>query len=187
MVEGGKIKTVSRYLRRQHRPTVITTNDGEQIVVRSALEARWSILFDTLGLKWKYEPKVCRFYTPDFHVEGIGYVEIKPSVDLLISESEARIRRFCREHPKEKLYAFISENVSLDRVALYQAEMLYEVPFTYMAQIIAQCRDPNHRCPPSLHSEAIKCAFNTANQYTLDHCLPAVVSLPPIIGNNLVA
>lgn len=56
---------------------------------RSRLEARYAVLFDTLGIKWDYEPEGFEFpdgrrYLPDFwlHVpgkEGWGYwVEIKP-------------------------------------------------------------------------------------------------------------
>jgi hypothetical protein len=187
VVARGKIKTASRYLRQQHRPTVVHTSAGQQIVVRSALEARWAIFFDTLGLKWKYEPKPCKFYTPDFHVEGIGYVEIKPSVRLLASESQRKIKRFCKEHPKEKLYAFISENVSFDGVALYQDQMLYAVTFTCMAQIIADHRDSKRISRFSSHTDAIKCAFKTANQCKLDHFVPVGASLLELIGNKLIA
>lgn len=51
---------------------------------RSRLEARWAVFFDVWGLKWRYEPDAFllpsgRAYLPDFLLEGIGYVECKPS------------------------------------------------------------------------------------------------------------
>jgi hypothetical protein len=63
---------------------------------RSRLEARWAVFFDTLGVKWEYEPEGFSLpsgpYLPDFfvyanedsgsfkrHGSGTGYwVEIKP-------------------------------------------------------------------------------------------------------------
>lgn len=51
---------------------------------RSRLEARWAVFFDTLGIKYEYEPEGFEFddgtrYLPDFWLPGIGvYVEIKP-------------------------------------------------------------------------------------------------------------
>ena len=53
---------------------------------RSRLEARWAIFFDTLGIKWEYEPEGYRMsdgtcYLPDFWLPtfcGGMYVEVKP-------------------------------------------------------------------------------------------------------------
>lgn len=50
---------------------------------RSRLEARWAVFFDELGLRWNYEPEGFELpcgtkYLPDFFIEKIGYVEIKP-------------------------------------------------------------------------------------------------------------
>ena len=50
---------------------------------RSRLEARWAIFADTLGLQWTYEPEGFELYDgsrylPDFLVDGIGWIEIKP-------------------------------------------------------------------------------------------------------------
>lgn len=69
---------------------------------RSRLEARWAIVFDHLGLTWHYEPDCYElvpvpapdwspprrpgrlhhdehggWYLPDFHLDGIGYFEVK--------------------------------------------------------------------------------------------------------------
>ena len=54
---------------------------------RSRLEARWAVFFDVWGVKWRYEPDVIllpsgRAYLPDFFLEGIGYVECKPSREV---------------------------------------------------------------------------------------------------------
>jgi hypothetical protein len=53
---------------------------------RSRLEARWAVFFDALTLTWQYEPEGFvlpdgRGYLPDFHVNDIGWLEIKPTVD----------------------------------------------------------------------------------------------------------
>lgn len=54
---------------------------------RSRLEARWAVFFDTLGLKWEYEPQGFVVhsgpgYLPDFAVQTpacLLFVEVKPS------------------------------------------------------------------------------------------------------------
>jgi hypothetical protein len=53
------------------------------ILFRSRLEARWAAFFDTLDINWEYEPKTFILpnhyqYTPDFWVENLGWIEIKP-------------------------------------------------------------------------------------------------------------
>lgn len=53
---------------------------------RSMLEAKWSVFFDSIKVKWQYEPEKFylpddMIYTPDFYLENIGWFEIKPSVD----------------------------------------------------------------------------------------------------------
>lgn len=55
--------------------------------LRSRLEARWAVCFDTLGIRWEYEPEAFgdgkQGYLPDFWLpEQKTYVEIKPSGDL---------------------------------------------------------------------------------------------------------
>jgi hypothetical protein len=49
---------------------------------RSRLEARWAVFFDTLDIKWQYEPEGFEtphgWYLPDFYLpEGGAWVEIK--------------------------------------------------------------------------------------------------------------
>ena len=59
------------------------------ITFRSRLESRWAVYFDTLRLKWSYEPYPIKLsgghtYTPDFLVMGAvkhkGLWEVKPSL-----------------------------------------------------------------------------------------------------------
>jgi len=49
---------------------------------RSRTEARWAVFFDSMGLKWEYEPQGFVLpsggYLPDFRVGGLGWFEIKP-------------------------------------------------------------------------------------------------------------
>ena len=51
---------------------------------RSSLELRWAVYFDSLGLKWEYEPFFFRSsdgrnYLPDFRIAELGVlVEVKP-------------------------------------------------------------------------------------------------------------
>jgi hypothetical protein len=64
-----------------------TEYDG--IFFRSRLEARWAILFNSLKLRWVYEPECFilssgQKYTPDFYIPKFDlYVEIKPNFDWL--------------------------------------------------------------------------------------------------------
>lgn len=57
---------------------------------RSRLEARWAHFFDTLGVRWEYEPQGYhvgeqrRPYLPDFYLTDLGtWVEVKGSADRL--------------------------------------------------------------------------------------------------------
>lgn len=72
---------------RQGKWSIPVTYKG--IHFRSHLEARWAVFFDTLGLKYEYEPALERvrtglrevMYAPDFHLESELFdlmVEIKP-------------------------------------------------------------------------------------------------------------
>jgi hypothetical protein len=50
---------------------------------RSRLEARWAVFFDTLGVRWEYEPEGFTLpsgnYLPDFRLPGLNmFAEIKP-------------------------------------------------------------------------------------------------------------
>lgn len=53
---------------------------------RSRLEARWAVFFQTLGVRWEYEPEgfvlsTGEYYLPDFRIslrDGPLWVEVKP-------------------------------------------------------------------------------------------------------------
>jgi len=82
---------------------------------RSRLEARWAAFYDKLGVKWAYEEEgfdlrfdanESVFYLPDFHLEGIGYIEIKPKEPDAIENKKAERLAL---HTKENVYIFFGE------------------------------------------------------------------------------
>jgi hypothetical protein len=90
----------------ENKPAALTFN-GRRTVFRSRLEARWAAYFASRGLTWEYEP--FKFpvangvtYTPDFKVEGIGIIEVKPHFDAL-ADSVERIEQYV-EKTKERVY-----------------------------------------------------------------------------------
>lgn len=84
------------------RRTIFPARNGEdRIFFRSLLEARWALTFDMMDIKWSYEPFSFELnsrlvYTPDFYLEDIGWIEIKPTFKTLLAV-------------KEKLLAFTLE------------------------------------------------------------------------------
>ncbi len=168
-------------MRRHHRATVVELGDGKELLVRSALEARWAIFFNTIGLTFQYEPKEVRYYTPDFFVDGLGYVEIKPTIRLLGSESERKITRFCKEHPAVKLFCFIGETVSFETVVMFESDKIYAPTFTHLIQAIIPIRDPKLLNRFEAHCDAINYAFKTSNQFKLNHWVRVGAYLPEVI------
>ncbi len=60
---------------------------------RSRLEARWAVFFDTLGVKWEYEPQGFKVddncYLPDFWLpETETWVEVKGSSESLKADAD---------------------------------------------------------------------------------------------------
>lgn len=110
-------------MRKPSRLTVFTLTDGSTITTRSALEARWAIFFNEIRLSWKYEPCGIGNYLPDFRVEGLGFVEIKPTLDLLISETSERIR-LAAPLTHEDIFVFVGGQVSFNTVAIYQGKQI---------------------------------------------------------------
>lgn len=97
------------------KPIAIQRRNGDRVAFRSRLEARWALYFDALGFDWKYEP--FRFpigqgntYTPDFEVEGIGIIEVKPTWDAL-AESVIRIAEYVDQTKKRVLLLYGSSPV----------------------------------------------------------------------------
>jgi hypothetical protein len=77
---------------------------------RSRLEARWAVLFDGLGIEWRYEDEGFiledgTWYLPDFYLptfNGGMFVEVKPQ--FVIEEKEI-CRDLCFESKKSVLLA----------------------------------------------------------------------------------
>ena len=84
------------------------------IVFRSRLEARWAVFFDSLGIRYKYEPArlavVPHGYTPDFllplqdRFDRVLWIEVKPS-DYELSDVDKPDALACPSVP----VAFIHE------------------------------------------------------------------------------
>lgn len=65
---------------------------------RSRLEARWAVLFGSLGMKWEYEPEGFDlngvWYLPDFRLPDLSlWVEVKPDASLSAHDQQ-KTRRF---------------------------------------------------------------------------------------------
>jgi hypothetical protein len=84
---------------------------------RSRLEARWAVFFDTLGVRYEYEPQGFELarpgrravlYLPDFWIPDLGFwVEIKPtppdaaaSAKCAFLASQTKCDVFCFDHPE---------------------------------------------------------------------------------------
>ncbi len=164
-------------MRTDHKLTVYTLADGTSITTRSALETRWAIFFNELGLKWHYEPRKLMFngggfYTPDFLIEQLGFVEIKPTLDLLISESSTKIERAARNCTTEKIYCFVGERVSFDTVAMYEGKSIFAPTYVELVRILFAIRHPNENAEFAEHrafSAVIEMCMNRANRAKLDH------------------
>src|SRR5436309_154344 len=81
---------------------------------RSRLEARWAVFWDSLGVRWEYEPEGFRFkdgtcYLPDFWLPEVQYfgcvlisgiwVEVKPE-----GGDFSKARMLCEESQKPVLF-----------------------------------------------------------------------------------
>lgn len=78
------------------------------VAFRSRLEARWAVVFDSLGIRWQYEPHTFDVghngYTPDFYIDGGDedhenewghFVEVKPG-DAVSRNERERIAEIAR-------------------------------------------------------------------------------------------
>lgn len=139
---------------------------------RSMLEARWAIFFRELKLKWKYEPTILRAgsttYTPDFHVEGFGYIEIKPTLELFIAETSQRIKKIAAVYPTLKFYAFCASYVAIQDVALYHGSQLFAPTFHQIYKLISEARKGGDRLTDYQQSADIKRAMAIANTSRLN-------------------
>lgn len=134
---------------------------------RSTLEARWAIFFRELNLRWKYEPTTLHHegcsYSPDFHVEGFGYVEIKPTLQLFITETSSRLARIAASYPDRLFYVFCSPHVSLDYAALYQGDKIFAPTPQQMYGKLSYARAGGDRLTIEAQNADIKRAAIIAN------------------------
>lgn len=87
---------------------------------KSRLECRWAIFFDILGWSWKYEPKVDRYYRPDFLIRNKDryfFIEVKPIDQFDLSRFNAhKAEMFARKHfNADKLDNFVFVGLSPSR------------------------------------------------------------------------
>ncbi len=136
------------------------------------LEARWAIFFRELNLKWKYEPTILRAgtttYTPDFHIEGFGYIEIKPTLELFITETSQRIKKIMSVYPAFKIYAFCASYVAIQDVALYHGEKLFAPTFHQIYKLLSEAREGGDRLTDYQQSADIRRAMAIANTTRLN-------------------
>ncbi len=184
MVEGREGETANRghAVRTKHRSaTVFDTT------TRSMLEARWAIFFRELNLKWKYEPTVLRAgratYTPDFHVEGFGYVEIKPTLPLFISETSGRIRKIAEANPDLKIYAFCASFVAIQDVALYRGNTIFAPTFHQIYKLLSEAREDGDRLTDYQQSADIRRAMMIANTTRLNEWSSTKEIVSDVIGS----
>ena len=102
---------------------------------RSRLEARWAVFFDTLGIRYEYEPEGYVLsdggkYLPDFYLPDYKYyAEVKGMSDHLV-EDIYKLKRFVLE---AKTAAIILSDVPYDPAA----KGLFWFPIQYFS---ARCR-----------------------------------------------
>ena len=76
---------------------------------RSRLEARWAVFFDTMGIKYEYEPEGYESedgtrYLPDFYFSELGfYAEVKGNSSHLLKDVE-KIEAFVRENKESVIF-----------------------------------------------------------------------------------
>lgn len=105
--------------------------------MRSRLEAKWAMAFDLLGLTWQYEPEAFITskgkYSPDFYIDNIGWVEIKPK-NFINDERHYAFAAGLEE--KEYFYVIRGEPgfPNLNNDGFYYATMLsigYDEPYLF--------------------------------------------------------
>ena len=149
---------------RDHRLTTFTLANSETITTRSALETRWAIFFSECGLKWQYEPEQPTriHYTPDFKVDGLGFIEVKPTLELFIRESSEKLGNCARLSPKDNFLAFCGESVTFETVAIYKGKSIFAPTSRKMMSRLCELI-------PNCVIEHIQISMHRANKAKLDH------------------
>ena len=169
-------------MRTKHRSaTVFDTT------TRSMLEARWAIFFRELNLKWKYEPTVLRdgstTYTPDFGIDGFGYIEIKPTLELFITETSQRIKKIAAVYPTLKFYAFCASCVAFQDIALYHGSKLFAPTFHQIYKLLSEAREGVDRLTDYQQSADIRRAMTIANTTRLNEWSSTKEIVSDVIGS----
>lgn len=151
-----------------YKPGIV---DG--VVFRSMLEARWAKFFSLIGLQWIYEPETFNRgkdqYRPDFLVEGLGYVEIKPEIRFL-EESGKRITE-CLGMLNKPLYVFACPSVAFRGavLALFKDDKIYALEELHVLKAICEARKirdyPKDR---ELYLNAVSAAIQNANSCKIE-------------------
>jgi hypothetical protein len=109
---------------------------------RSRLEARWAVVFDSLDLKWEYEPQGFElsdgtFYLPDFYLPSIStWCEVKGN---MTKEDEYKISLFASDLPEnERLWVVRnipdSSMTAIDDFEMYFSNGGWDCPY-----ILCEC------------------------------------------------
>lgn len=160
------------YSPRDFKPITLISRSGERVLFRSTLEARWSVYFDLLAFDWEYEP--FRFdigggitYTPDFSVQGMGLIEVKPSRKAL-DESLARIEKFVSK-TQNRVYAVCASEVAPSVFILAESPIKIVECDRMMSKIIlaGEQRRQDFKDEPYLSSIGIEQAIKNANNTKL--------------------
>lgn len=109
---------------------------------RSRLEARWAVYFDTLRIKWVYEPEgyeMNRYkYLPDFYFPELDfYAEIKPD-----NFGDSDVKKWCAfvKATKKPLVIFEGTPHAKDcRIFYYDGKVFTDyhrvIPFAHLSKI----------------------------------------------------
>jgi hypothetical protein len=144
---------------------------------RSRLEARWAVFFDSIGIKYLYEPEGFIIdgerYLPDFYLPDMYlWIEIKP----FIPPSEEWMRKYIRFADKvfpRSLFGMIYGSPWITASGLYASDTQYAVklfdslliPGGYNALFtecrkcgsILLCDSVAYHCPESRYSDNVSC------------------------------
>lgn len=127
---------------------------------RSRTEARWGVFFETLGLKWEYEPEGFDlgdgvWYLPDFRVlypnrgEPVWeWFEVKSDLSLITPAEWQKLVLFSRNHRITVLDGKPAETVYLPADAILRGGIEYDDPivgFVPSRKALAACQDPGRQ------------------------------------------
>lgn len=141
-------------------------------ITRSKLEARWAIFFRELNLNWKYEPERLygsgRIYLPDFYIEGFGYVEIKPTLQLFIEETAEKVAAIAVDHPHIKVYGFFADRVDVRETVLYSGGKLFAPEAQHIYRLLSNARTNVNLLSVEAQDADVKRAMQIANSTKFD-------------------